>query len=306
MVATEGLAETFFHDEITVMKKTIQNEYLVATVNSVGAELCSLKDRSGVEYIWQADPRVWPRHCPVLFPVVGKLVEQIYRYGGKEFRMPRHGFARDKEFQLVDSGRKHLEFKLLPDEDIRSQYPFEFELTVKYLLEENGLDVRYIISNPGEDILPFSIGAHPAFSCSWKRGDSIGDFYLEFEKQEEAERHFLEDGLLSERTEKILENDRILKLDEHTFDQDALLFMDIHSHRISLCSHKHKTRLALEYPSFPFVAIWSKPKAKFVSIAPWLGHADPVDMEGEIMTKPGIKRLDAGDSHECIHRIVIS
>ena len=288
------------------MKTTIQNEYLIATIDSVGAELCSLRDRNGTEYLWQADPKIWPRHAPVLFPIVGALADQVYRYGGEEFELPRHGFARDREFELVSSDRKNIEFRLAPDDEIREKYPFDFELRAIYSLEETGLEVKFIISNPGDDILPFSIGVHPAFSCAWKRGDKLSDFYLEFEKQEETARHFLENGLLSKRTETILENDRIIHLDDNTFDDDALIFMDIHSHRIDLCSKRHKTRLVLEYPSYPFVAIWSKPKAKFVSIAPWLGHADPIDMDGEIMTKPGIKRLDGGESHECLHRITIT
>lgn len=288
------------------MKKTIQNEYLEATVNSRGAELCSLKDRDGVEYIWQADPDIWPRHAPILFPIVGELVEHTYRYGGKSFAMPRHGFARDSEFELVDADRKNLEFLLLPNEKIREKYPFDFELRVRYSMEGSGLSVWFAVRNPGKDILPFSIGAHPAFSCSWGPRDRISDYYIEFEKQEETERHFLENGLISGRTERILHNDRIIKLNEHTFDEDALIFMDIHSHRISLCSYKRETRLSVEYPSFPFIAIWSRPGAKFVSIEPWLGHADPVDMDGEFMTKPGITRLDPGNMQEYFHRIVVS
>ena len=79
------------------MLKTLENDILRLTVDTHGAEIHSLvaKD-TGIEYIWQADPNYWQRHAPILFPIVGKLKNGQYEYDGTVYRMPGHGFARDK------------------------------------------------------------------------------------------------------------------------------------------------------------------------------------------------------------------
>ena len=50
------------------MKYTIQNEWLALAVSTAGAEAVSVKATNGHEFLWQADPGVWPRHAPILFP----------------------------------------------------------------------------------------------------------------------------------------------------------------------------------------------------------------------------------------------
>ena len=54
------------------MKHTLQSDGISATINADGAELCSLKNSEGLELLWQAGP-AWPRHAPILFPIVGRL-----------------------------------------------------------------------------------------------------------------------------------------------------------------------------------------------------------------------------------------
>ncbi|HEY2727835.1 MAG TPA: aldose 1-epimerase family protein, partial [Parafilimonas sp.] len=77
---------------------TLVNNELVIIINEKGAELQSVK-YNDVEYLWQADANFWSKHAPVLFPIVGELKNGKYIFKDKEYKLPRHGFARDKIFE---------------------------------------------------------------------------------------------------------------------------------------------------------------------------------------------------------------
>src|SRR5438046_2418732 len=106
------------------MEFLISNNQLTATIKSYGAELCSLKNAEGVEFIWEADKAIWGRHAPVLFPVVGRLKDDIYIYNGKKYSLSQHGFARDKNFALANHSNGTISFSLKPDDETISKYPF--------------------------------------------------------------------------------------------------------------------------------------------------------------------------------------
>lgn len=76
------------------MQATIHNEFLTLTVDTLGAEAVSLKNAAGEELLWQADPAVWKRHAPILFPWTGKLPGGTFTHGGKTYKGGQHGFAR--------------------------------------------------------------------------------------------------------------------------------------------------------------------------------------------------------------------
>ena len=77
------------------MQATIHNEFLTLTVDTHGAEAVSLKNAAGQEMLWQADPAVWKRHAPILFPWTGKLTGGAFTHKGKTYPGGQHGFARD-------------------------------------------------------------------------------------------------------------------------------------------------------------------------------------------------------------------
>ena len=93
---------------------TISNDKLLVKISEEGAELQSLKYKD-LEYLWQADAAYWAKHSPVLFPVVGELKNRKYIYEGKEYKMPRHGFARDKVFEAVQDSDTSVIFTLNSD-----------------------------------------------------------------------------------------------------------------------------------------------------------------------------------------------
>ena len=80
----------------------LRNGNLSVSIYEKGAELQSLK-RDGLEYLWQANAKYWAKHSPVLFPIVGELKDGKYIFENKEYALPRHGFARDKVFEIEKS-----------------------------------------------------------------------------------------------------------------------------------------------------------------------------------------------------------
>lgn len=288
------------------MNASIRSAVLQVSVKNKGAELCSLRAADGTEYLWQADPAVWPRHAPLLFPIVGRLANDKYTLGSRTYEMKQHGFARDCDFELAQRAPDRLGFRLTSTSATRKTYPFDFTLWVRYSLAGNALDVEYEVVNNGTDLMPFSIGAHPGFALSWGSGDRIEDYYLQFERAETADSRLLDGNhLLSSETAPALKNQKKLPLTRSLFYRDALIFLDLKSTKVSLCSDKHARKLTVEFPGFPFLGIWAKPAARFVCIEPWFGHADPADAGGPIVNKPGIIKLRGGRSFRCTHRIVV-
>jgi galactose mutarotase-like enzyme len=162
---------------------TIRSGGLAATIKAQGAELCSLKDAAGVEFIWQAGPE-WPRHAPLLFPIVGRLVNDELRQRGKTYRMTQHGFARDSRFAWADRGDNSCALVLDDSEATRALYPFAFRLVVTYTLDAAGLDVALTIVNTGEETLPASVGGHPAFNWPLQPGVLKESYALTFANEE--------------------------------------------------------------------------------------------------------------------------
>ncbi len=293
-------------ERVIHMNATLRSAVLEIAVKPKGAELCSLKAADGTQYIWQADAAVWPRHAPILFPIVGRLASDKYTLGNRTYEMKQHGFARDCDFELAQKTSNTIGFRLASSAATRKVYPFDFTMWARYKLIGNALDVTYEVTNNGTNLMPFSVGAHPAFALSWNNTDTIEDYYLQFEVAENAATHFLnQDHLLSTEMETMLKGQKRLALTKNLFYRDALIFLDLKSTKVSLCSAKHAKKLTVEFPGFPFLGIWAKPAAPFVCIEPWFGHADPADADGLIMNKPGIVKLHSGRSFRCTHRIVI-
>lgn len=279
----------------------LQNDHYQVSVKEAGAELTSFRSlRDNLEYIWQADPAVWPRHAPVLFPVVGKLPQGQYRYQGQSYVLPQHGFARDENFSLVNKTGHKLTFALNSSDKTLALFPFPFRLEIAYSLEENSLQTAYRVFNTGTGDLFFSIGAHPAYNCPLLPEESFEDYYLEFEKEETLNRYLLSEGLQNGQTAPVPVADRKLPLRYDLFDQDALVLKDMASEQISLKTDRHGHGLTFEFRGYPYFGIWTKgPGARFICLEPWHGIASRVGDSGELARKEGIISLAAGSDFSC-------
>lgn len=274
---------------------TISNSILSAQIKLKGAELISLKSmQSNEEFIWEGNPSFWGKHSPVLFPIVGTLKNNSYNYNDEIYKLLRHGFARDVNFQLISSNTSSATFSLQSSEESKKVYPFEFELQIKYILLNNTLSIGYKVINFDEKDIPFSIGAHPAFALPAE----FENYSLEFNKQETLKCFTLENDLVSDTTFEIELIHKKLPLTYSTFANDALIFKTLQSKEITLLE-KNKPRLKVVFDRFENLGIWTKVGAPFICIEPWLGYSDTIHSSGKIMEKEGIQVVAKNNSFEC-------
>ena len=276
---------------------TIENDHLKAAFVTKGAEWKSFADKtSGTELLWQADPNYWGKSAPVLFPIVGSLKDGRYLHGGKPYSLSRHGFARDREFQVRDSSADRATFALVSDEASRAVFPFDWTLEIEYRLRGRTLHTTYRVVNQGGDML-FSIGAHPAFAVPLGSG-SFDDAYLEFDTAERLDRWMLDaQGTQSGETRTLVTGTK-LALTHELFAEDALVFKTLKSSRVTLRQKHVPLAISMEYPGFPYFGVWSAPGAPFVCLEPWCGIADAASATGRFEEKEGINHLPAGRTFE--------
>ena len=249
--------------------------------------------------MWSGDPAFWSKHSPLLFPIVGTLKDNTYYYQGKPYSLPRHGFARDREFEVESHPADAITFLLRSDDATRASYPFEFELRVIYRLLAEGLSTTYQVKNPAKETLYFSVGGHPAFQVPLVPDTAYQDYYLAFDRKETAPRWPISgDGLIVSQPQALLQDTATLPLTKDLFAKDALVFKHLASSGVTLRSAKTERGLRMDFPGFPFLGIWAAPKADFVCIEPWCGIADSVNSDQQYVDKEGINRLEAGGVFE--------
>lgn len=282
------------------MITTLSNQTLTAQINHKGAELISLKDKKNIEYIWNGNPVYWSKHSPVLFPIVGTLKNNQFQYDGKKYTLSRHGFARDLLFILIEKSDNYALFSLVNSDATLLCYPFEFELKIGYTLTEQDLKITYQVTNRNVVLMPFSIGAHPAFTLP----KSFEDYHLRFENEETIHTYQLENELISDKKTPlpIIKND--LKLNYALFENDALIIKKMQSNYITIIK-KNKPLLRIKFEDFPHLGIWTKNNAPFICIEPWLGYSDTTKNSGDLLEKEGIQILKANETFKCQFSIEI-
>ncbi|HAO6627810.1 TPA: aldose 1-epimerase family protein [Listeria monocytogenes] len=273
----------------------LENEVLLVKMKTSGAELTRIfhKD-TGLEYLWNADSKFWGRHSPVLFPTVGRLVEDTYLVDGKPYHLGQHGFARDRDFQVVEQTEKSVRFELDADEDSLAVYPYKFKLSIIYTIEKNTVAVSYEVENTDNKRIYFSIGAHPAFNLPLTDGTTFEDYYLDFGTEENLETLCLEGPYRSGEIKKVVdEAARYLPLNYDLFKNDALIFEALKQKEMTIKSDKTPHFVKVSFPEFPFVGVWTaKAGTPFLCIEPWYGIADGAGKSVELRDKAGIEHLE--------------
>jgi len=258
-----------------------------------GAELRSYKV-NGEEFVWDRNPEFWAASSPVLFPFVGSIKNGAYSYNGKEYKIStRHGFARTEDFELVEKTENSLKFRFSSNKETLEKYPFEFELFITYTIAGNTLEIAYNVVNKNDSDMYFSLGTHPAFVLDVNDDIKLSDYYLEFEKTENSQKYKLTDnGLVFDEKADCLNNENKLQITETVFDDDAIVFDDLKSEKVTIKNSKNSKELSVDYKGFPYIAFWSKPKAPYVCIEPWYGISDFENASGKLEEKTGILKLE--------------
>ncbi len=287
------------------MQYSLSNSRLELKVNSLGAELCSVKSKADqLEYIWQADPKVWARHAPNLFPVVGKLRNGQFSYGGNQYTLPQHGFARDLEFICIEETADTLSFELTANEATLRIFPFHFSLQITYVLVADILNISYTVFNPDHKNLYLSLGAHPAFNVPLEEHETFADYELQFNGLNILTLNKLQDGLVSDETKVLHLSDRKLHLNTSLFEKDALVLKHGQIHEVRLSSTRSGRGVEMTCEGWPYFGIWTKPgTSEFLCLEPWYGIADSDHASGLLEEKEGIITVPSEQHFQCAYAI---
>lgn len=268
---------------------------LAARINPHGAELWSLTDLQGREYMTDADPAFWSGHAPLLFPIVGSLNGDACRVNGRTYELSRHGFARHSRFELADCDGAAARFRLTESPGTRAFYPFAFVLEMAFRLDGWTLHMEASVTNPGDEPLPFSFGYHPAFAWPLPGGAAKEAHRITFEQEEPHPIRRLDGptGLVLPDLHPTPVEGRVLAPDAAQFEADAMIWDSLNSRSLTYGAPGGSS-LAIAFPDTPMLGVWQKPGAHYLCIEPWAGIADPQGFSGDFNDKPGIVQLAPG------------
>lgn len=270
----------------------IHNEYLDATVSTLGAELQSLVTADGCSVLWDGNPEHWSGRSPLLFPIIGRAAEDHLVIDGQDFRMAQHGFARRSTFALIrqdDTSCSHL---LVDNAATRAVYPFAFRLIVSHSLSGPVLRVQADVTNEDTRPMPFQLGFHPAFR--WPLPGAAGDHVITLENGAAPALARLQHGLLSPARAQSPFQEGTLVLDPALFADDAMIFPEGAGERLRYAADFGPV-LDFRFENLPNIALWTKHGARFVCIEPWHGLPATTAGDPDILSRPFVKTLSSGE-----------
>ncbi|MEF9969818.1 MAG: aldose 1-epimerase family protein [Ruthenibacterium sp.] len=280
------------------MEYFLENELLRVTINSFGAELTSIrKKETGEELLWQADPAVWNRHAPILFPYCGKLKDGKFTHKGVTYAGGQHGFARDMEYALHAQSGGEISLCLEANALTMEKYPFAFKLITTYHLAGTALHHTISVLNDGDEPMHFGVGYHPGINCPFDRHHTIADYSFVFDTPETPAviETGKTSGLVTGKTEVYCKNETVIPITDHLFDGDSICFKGLQSKTLSVVEAGSGRRVTFDIAGYPYVLIWSaKGPVQFVCVEPWFGLPDPENATGEWNEKPAVVTLCAG------------
>lgn len=286
----------------------LRNDKLTVQFKELGGALSSIKDKDGVEYLWQGDATYWSGQAPVLFPICGSLRNDwaIYRPKDRPFftgTIPRHGLVRKKDFELVEQTDTSVTFAIEDTKEMYVNYPYHFRLEIRYTLTGKQIRTQYIVHNREEEkTMPFFVGGHPGFNCPLLADEVYEDYYLEFEKEETCTvpLSIPETGMLNCLHRSLfLDHQKELDLDYSLFEHDAVTLDQLQSRSVALRSRKHDKGLRLDFQEFPNLIIWSTlNKGPFIALEPWSGLSTSQEESDYLEYKKNVRLLPAGQVEE--------
>lgn len=285
------------------MNINISNAQIQMTISTLGAQPHSII-RDNTQYLWQGTEDTWPEHAPVLFPVVGRCLNNKIEVGGKFYPMPQHGFAKDMTFTVTEKTQTSAVFLLESNEETLKMYPYAFRFFVTYTLEENKITTVFRIENTSTEIMFFGIGGHPGYCCPLNDEGDFTDWVLEFDCDEPLYAvPVTPQGVIcapKNNTEKVhIEQEHgIVPLKKELFIPDAMIFENLHSKTVAIRHKSQKKGVKVNFSEFDTVAVWTllPEHAKYVCIEPWHSMAH---IEGEgyaLKDKKGIQSLAPGQA----------
>ncbi len=264
---------------------------LTVAVAALGAEMQFLRTADGQDLLWHGDPEFWSGRAPILFPIVGRAVDDMVCSGGVDAEMKQHGFARRQDFVLDMVSETSCRHVLTPSEATRAVYPFSFQLSVTHALTANTLSVMAEVKNDDDRDLPFGFGFHPAFS--WPLPGASAPHLVQLQDGGSPKRRPLRsDGLLEPALVDGPFDDGTLEITDDLFADGALVFPGANgSLRYGPVDGPH---LEFTFENLPDLALWRPLGAPFLCVEPWHGTASHVGDGPDIASRPNSVLLAPG------------
>ena len=277
----------------------MKNEMLQVQVNSLGAELWSIQDQTGKEYLWQGEETSWKNRATNLFPFCGRMTKGIYEYQGQEYEMMIHGFAKETEFSLLSQEEGKLVLMMEDSVSTYARYPFHFRFIVSYELEGSKVKQSYIVENKDQKTMYFAVGGHPGFQIPMESGLTFEDYEIVFEKDAIDQIPLSPDYFMTEDRVVCPEiRNGKMALRHDLFDKDAIILTEM-GKEVTIRSAKGKTKIRVAFPNMDYLAIWHRPhtQAGFVCIEPWSSLPARQDIVEDLEKKADLKAVEAGASY---------
>jgi len=270
-----------------------------AVLGLEGAQLNSLT-KNGREYLWQGNPDFWAGQAPVCFPIVGVLPDGKAKAFGKDCNMKRHGVARINPFEVFEQQKNSVTFVQKSSEETKKQFPFDYELKIKYTIVGDTVTNEYMITNTGNEKLPFVIGGHPAFNCPVDEDECFEDYKIVFDRPvtKPCLRPDHHTGLVdADKKYDVMHGTDTLVLKHDLFEEkDALIFEDCESKSVTLIG-KNGRGVRVDFQDMNNLLIWSAVgNAPFVALEPWTGISSCSDEDGTFENKRGMTILDPDET----------
>lgn len=278
---------------------TIRSDALTVTVSPKGAELQSVTDAAGNDWLWDGDERWWKGRAPILFPTVGVTAGGVARFGGRDYPLGKHGFARDSLFEQVAADDASVTYRLDANDATRGPYPFDFRLEARHALDGATLTTTATVTNRGDTPMPVGFGFHPALRWPLPGTGPLSrtDHIVRFDADEPGPLRLISpDGLIAPGDRATPVHDNELHLHDDLFTQDALVW-EGHASRGLYFGVPDHPGVRVDFPGLDMLGIWTKPGAGYLCIEPWASRADDEGFTGAFADKPGVRTLAPGDSH---------
>lgn len=278
----------------------LKNNNINLKINELGAEMKSLS-ANGKEYLWDGKPEVWASSCPLMFPICGGLKDDKYIFDGKEYTLPKHGYAKNTLFEVESATDTTAVFLHKSTDETKVHFPFDYELRLIYTLDGNSVGIEYKVDNKSDKTMYFSIGSHEGYYTP----EGIEDYDVVFPQNETLNAYVLYGNLLSEQQLPIIKDTNILPLYDKYFTVDALVFKDLKSRSAMLRNRKTGKAVKIDFEYAPYFLLWHKPNAPYICLEPWAGVQDIVGSSYDITEKEGIISLESGKTYFAKHTITI-
>lgn len=279
---------------------TISSDRLTVEITTTGAQIRSIKNADGTEYMWCADPAVWGKSAPIMFPICGGLKDDTFYHNGKKYTLAKHGFGASKIYEVTEQTESGVVMKISADDETRKSYPFEFAFYVKFEVVGDSLCVTYTTENLGDETLYYAPGAHEAYSCP----EGIEEYDVIFDRDEDLTRTVVNGNLLGLETEKVETDGRVLHMKYSHMDNDCLVFYTLNSDGVTLKHRESGRGVRVEFADFSHLVLWTMKGAKYLCIEPWQGIPDRVNTTMVLAEKESMCSLEPGKKQSFTHRII--